>query len=71
MVHKVSHRKVVHLGHEPAIKKRIDPLVQGVAPVVDRRLFKWITFAISQGFEPDFALPLEGDIRCGLNEGLS
>ena len=36
--------------------------INGVTPVVDRRLFKGITFAVGEGLEPDFTLLLEGNV---------
>ena len=63
MVNESLHGNVVDIRKELVTEKRIHPLVEGVSPVVDRRLFEWIAFAADKRFEPDFGSLSEGDVR--------
>jgi hypothetical protein len=55
------HGAIADIGKQAAVKEGIDPLVQGVLTIINRRLFEWIAFTVDEGFEPDFPLLSEGD----------
>ena len=62
MINELFHGEVGDVSQIPLTEEGIHPLVQGVSPCVDRRLFKGITFAVGEGLEPDFTLLLEGNV---------
>src|SRR5207302_11030018 len=70
MINELFHGEVGDVGQIPLTEEGIHPLVQGVSPCVDRRLFKGITFAVGEGLEPDFTLLLEGNVCGALSKGL-
>jgi hypothetical protein len=70
VLHELLHGAVIDVGQQAVFEERVDPLVQGVLTVINRRLFEWIAFTVGEGFEPDFPPLSDGDGRGCFDEGL-
>lgn len=70
MLNKIFHGPVIYLGQENVSEERIDPLIEGVATIRNRRCFEWTALAAGERLEPNLPLSLEGDIGGCFDEGL-
>jgi len=48
MINELFHGEVGDVGQIPLTEEGLHPLVQGVSPCVDRRLFEWIALAVGK-----------------------
>jgi hypothetical protein len=48
MINELFHGEVGGVGQTPLTEEGIHPLVQGVSPCIDRRLFEWIALAVGK-----------------------
>ena len=61
MLNEFLELEIVHVRKIGVAEKWVNPFVEGVAAIVDRRFFDWISFAIGKRAKPDFGLPLESE----------